>query len=139
MTGDPGSGKTAVLGLARRARRPQRRPTVPRDGLPAGAIPREDAIGVAIYAGNLTTGQILAGLAAAAGIDDIDPDPAALSSGLARLLSGLRQADRPLTAMIDALDEAADPAHLAEQLLRPLIERGRGSDPAAAGHPVARL
>ena len=28
--------------------------------------------------------------------------------------------------MIDALDEAADPAHLAEELLRPLIERGRG-------------
>ena len=29
--------------------------------------------------------------------------------------------------MIDALDEAADPLQLAEQLLRPLIERGRGT------------
>jgi Caspase domain/WD domain, G-beta repeat len=126
VTGDPGSGKTAVLGILAALADPRRRPTIPRDGLPAGAIPREEAIGVAIYAGNLTTGQVLAGLATAAGIDDIDPDPAALSGGLARLLSGLRQDGRPLTAMIDALDEAADPPDLAEQLLRPLIERGRG-------------
>ena len=126
VTGDPGSGKTAVLGILAALADPRRRPTIPRDGLPAGAIPREDAIGVAIYAGNLTTGQVLAGLAAAAGIDDIDPDPAALGGGLARLLSGLRQGGRPLTAMIDALDEAADPPDLAGQLLRPLIERGGG-------------
>ena len=39
---------------------------------------------------------------------------------------GCARPDRPLTAMIDALDEAADPPHLAEQLLRPLIERGGG-------------
>ncbi len=126
VTGDPGSGKTAVLGLLAALADPRRRPTVPRDGLPT-AIPREDAIGTAIYAGNLTTGQVLAGLATAADIDDIDPDPAALSIGLARLLSGLRQSGRTQTAMIDALDEAADPAHLAEELLRPLIELGAGA------------
>ena len=127
VTGDPGSGKTAVLGLLAALADPARRPTVPRDGLPAGAIPGPDAIGVAIYAGNLTTGQVLAGLAAAAGIEDINPDPAALGSGLSRLLAGLRSSDTPLVAMIDALDEAADPPQLAGELLRPLIERGRGS------------
>ena len=127
VTGDPGSGKTAVLGLLAALADPARRPTVPRDGLPAGAIPGPDAIGVAIYAGNLTTGQVLAGLAAAAGIEDINPDPAALGSGLTALLAGLRGSSPPLVAMIDALDEAADPAHLAGELLRPLIERGRGS------------
>ena len=126
VTGDPGSGKTAVLGVLAALADPQRRPTIPRDGLPTDAIPRKDAIGVAIYAGNLTTGQVLAGLATAAGIDDIDPDPAALGGGPTRLLSGLRQGGLPLMAMIDALDEAADPPHLAEQLLRPLIERGSG-------------
>ena len=125
VTGDPGSGKTAILGLLASLADPRRRPTVPRDGLPANAIPDEDAIDVAIYAGNLTTGQILAGLAAAADIDEINPDPAALGSGLTRLLTGLRSRDRPLVAMIDALDEATDPQHLAEQLLRPLIDRGR--------------
>jgi len=126
VTGDPGSGKTAVLGLLAALADPRRRPTIPRDGLPANTIPREDAIGVAIYAGNLTTGQVLAGLATAADVEDIDPDPAALGGGLARLLSGLRQGGRTLTAIIDALDEAADPPDLAEQLLRPLIERGSG-------------
>jgi WD40 repeat protein len=127
VTGDPGSGKTAVLGMVAALTDPSRRPTVPQDGLPAGAIPGPDAVGVAIYAGNLTTGQVLAGLAAAAGIDDINPDPAALGSSLNALLSGLRGNSSPLVAMIDALDEAADPPHLASELIRPLIERGRGS------------
>ncbi len=127
VTGDPGSGKTAVLGLLAALADPARRPTVPRDDLLAEAIPGPDAIGVAIYAGNLTTGQLLAGLAAAAGIEDINPDPAALGSSLTALLAGLRGSSPPLVAMIDALDEAADPSHLAAELLRPLIERGQGS------------
>jgi Caspase domain len=127
VTGDPGSGKTAILGLLAMLADPSRRPTVPRDGLSAGAIPGPDAIEVAIYAGNLTTGQVLSGLAAAAGIEDINPDPAALGSSLTRLLAGLRGHSPAMVAMIDALDEAADPSHLAADLLRPLIERGRGS------------
>ena len=127
VTGDPGSGKTAVLGLLAALADPSRRPTVPRDGLPAHGIPGQDAIGVAIYAGNLTAGQVLAGLAAAAGIEDVNPDPAALGSGLTRLLAGLRGSGPALVAMIDALDEAANPEHLAAELLRPLMERGQGN------------
>jgi hypothetical protein len=125
VTGDPGSGKTAVLGLLAALADPRRRPTVPRDGLPA-AIPRMDAIGTAIYAGNLTAGQVLAGLATAAGIDDIDPDPAALSVGLARLLSGLRQSGRTQTAMIDALDEARTRATLPRSCCDRLLSAARG-------------
>ena len=87
LTGDPGSGKTAILGLLATLADEARHPTVPLDGLPAGAVPASDAIGVAIYAGNLATGQVLAGLAAAAGIEDVNPDPAALRRGLTRLLS----------------------------------------------------
>ena len=34
VTGDPGSGKTAVLGLLAALADPRRRPTIPRDGLP---------------------------------------------------------------------------------------------------------
>lgn len=83
-------------------------------------------IDVAVYAGNLTSGQVLAALAGAAGIDDIDPDPAAFDLGVARLVTRLGDRDRPLVAIVDALDEAADPAHLAQRLLRPLIEGGRG-------------
>lgn len=53
VTGDPGSGKTAVLGVVAALADPKRRPTVPRDDFPANAIPRQDAIDVAIYASNL--------------------------------------------------------------------------------------
>ena len=127
VTGDPGSGKTALLGLLAALSDPQRRPAVPRTGLPAGIIPRPGMVDVAVYAGNLTTGQVLAGLAAAAGLEDLDPDPAAFDLSLARLLAELQDREQPLTAVIDALDEAADPADLAGWLLRPLIERGRGT------------
>ncbi len=127
ITGDPGSGKTAVLGLLAALSDPRRRSTVPRDGLPTDAIPPTDAIDVAIYAGNLTAGEVLAGLAAAVGIGSIESEPDALSSGLVSLLSALRQGGRPLTAIIDAVDEAADPADLAGQLLRPLIDQGEGA------------
>ena len=80
---------------------------------------------MAIYAGNLTS-KVLAGLATAAGLEDIDPDPTAFERGITRLLAALRDRDQPMTAMIDALDEAADPADLAGRLLRPLIDRGGG-------------
>ena len=127
VTGDPGSGKTAVLGLLAALSDPLRRPTVSRDGLPPGIVPRAGMIDAAVYAGNLTSGQVLAALAAVAGLEDLDPDPAAFDLGVARLLAGLRERGRPLTVIVDALDEAADPVHLAGRLLRPLIERGQGS------------
>ena len=95
VTGDPGSGKTAVLGLLAALSDPQRRPTIPRDRLPTGIIPGPGLIDVAIYAGTLTTGQVLAGLAAAAGIEDLDPDPAAFDLGLTRLLAALRTGTCP--------------------------------------------
>jgi WD40 repeat protein len=126
VIGDPGSGKTAILGLLAALSDPRRRPTVPRDGLPSGIVSRAGVIDVAVYAGNLTSGQVLAALATAAYIDDIDLDPAALDLGVARLLTRLRERDRPLVAMVDALDEAVDPVHLAQRLLRPLIEDGMG-------------
>ncbi len=126
VTGDPGSGKTAILGLLAALSDSRRRPTVPRHGLPAGIVSREGVIDVAVYAGNLTSGQVLAALAAAADLDSIDPDPAAFDMGVARLLAGLSERDRPLVAMIDALDESADPSSLAERLLRPLIAQGKG-------------
>jgi Caspase domain len=127
VTGDPGSGKTAVLGILALLSDPRCRPTVPRDGLPAGIVPRAGMIDVSVYAAALGSDQVLATLALAAGLDDPDPDPAEFDRGVARLLAGLGHRDRPLIAMIDAIDEAADPAHLAGRLLRPLIEQGHGS------------
>ena len=127
VTGDPGSGKTTVLALLAALADPKRRPTVPRNGLPANGIPAEHSIDAVIYAGNLTSGQILAGLGSAVRIDGIDPRPGAIGASVTHLLSELRRrAAKPIVVMIDALDEASEPVHLAEQLLCPLIDRGRG-------------
>ena len=50
---------------------------------------------MAIYAGNLTSGQVLAALAAAADMDEIDPDPAAFDLGVPAA-GALGERDSPL-------------------------------------------
>ena len=123
VTAGPGSGKTAVLGLVSALTHPEHRPTVPIDAiqLPSAAIPPIGAVDVTIYAGGLTHDQVQAGLAAAAQIraDTIGElitalDARATASG------------RPFTAIVDALDEAADPAQLITQVLRPITDHAHG-------------
>ncbi|VVJ22607.1 WD-40 repeat protein [Amycolatopsis camponoti] len=119
VTGNPGSGKTAVLGLIATLTHPQRRATVPLHALrlPAAAVPRLGAVDVAIYAQSLTTDQVLAGIAAAVRSHASTPG---------QLLEELSCRDTPLTVLIDALDEAADPDHLTRRLLRPLVDHAEG-------------
>ena len=119
VTGGPGSGKTAVLGLVSALTHPERRRTVPLDALklPAEAIAPVGSLDVIVYAGGLTGEQVLAGLAAAARVT---------AESVGQFLSALGQRDRPFTALIDALDEAADPRYLITRILRPLIEHGHG-------------
>ena len=123
VTAGPGSGKTAVLGFVSALTHPEHRRTVPVDAiqLPPAAIPPIGAVDVTIYAGGLTHDQVQAGLAAAAQIraDTIGElitalDARATASG------------RPFTAIIDALDEAADPAQLITQVLRPITDHAPG-------------
>ncbi|MER5387270.1 caspase family protein [Streptomyces sp. NPDC002688] len=123
VTAGPGSGKTAVLGLVSALAQPARRRTVPVDtlGLDDEMIPGEGSIDVVMYAQNLTNSEVLGGLAAAAGLK---------STQVGDLLEGLEQQNgngqRPLTVLIDALDEAATPDTLCSQIIRPLIEHSRG-------------
>ncbi len=119
VTGNPGSGKTAVLGLIATLAHPQHRVTVPLYslGLPAAAVPRPGSVDVAIYAQSLTTDQVLAGIAAAVHSDASTPG---------QLLEELSGRETPLTVLIDALDEAADPDHLTRRLLCPLVEHAAG-------------
>ncbi len=120
VTAGPGSGKTAVLGLVASLADPERRRTVPVTalGLPDGALPPPGSIDVTIYAGGLTTAEVLAGMAAAARVTAATPG---------ELASALEGRQRPFTALVDALDEAADPEDLASRLLRPLLDRGAGT------------
>ncbi len=123
VTAGPGSGKTAVLGLVGALTMPDRRRTVPLDslGLDPDLIPAEGSIDVVMYAQNLTDSQVLAGLAAAAGFRCTT-----VGQFLEAVDERYRSRRRPFTVLIDALDEAATPATLCSQIVRPLIEHARG-------------
>jgi WD40 repeat protein len=119
VTAAPGSGKTAVLGMIAALTHRERRATVPIDtlGLPRAAIPAVDAFDVVIYAQNLTTDQVMEGIAAAAGIR---------TDRVGELLEQLTDRPTPLTVLVDALDEAADPNELVRRLLRPMVDYADG-------------
>ncbi|MDX3775990.1 WD40 repeat domain-containing protein [Streptomyces europaeiscabiei] len=121
VTAGPGSGKTAVLGLIAVLSHPEHRLTVPIRSLELSErlMPDEGSVDVAIYAQSLTTADVLAGLAAAAGLR---------VKTVGEFLQGLKDQNReqPFTALIDALDEAATPDTLCSQIVRPLIIHGRG-------------
>ncbi|TLQ46169.1 caspase family protein [Streptomyces marianii] len=121
VTAGPGSGKTAVLGLIAALTHPERWRTVPLDalGLPPRLVPEPDAVDVAVYAQNLSDIDVLHGMAAAANVH---------ADTIGELLDHLDTADRgrPLTVLIDALDEAVTPNTLCSRILRPLIEHSRG-------------
>ena len=119
VTGNAGSGKTALLGLLAVLSDPDQAPAVPRDGLPESFAISGGAIAEVIYAGTMTTGQVRDRIAAAAGMQAEDnarthrrPQPAGR---------------RPLVVLVDALDEAADPGGLISGLLSPLMTQCAGT------------
>ncbi|MEU6420140.1 caspase family protein, partial [Streptomyces spiralis] len=122
VTGDPGSGKTAVLGLLAAVSDPEYRRTVPLSslGLASDRLPRRRAIRAALYAQNLTDQQVVRALAAALRLPPAE--------GVAELLNHLTARpvpDRPRAVLIDGLDEAVTPESLCGQVLRPLMDLGR--------------
>ncbi|AOR36790.1 hypothetical protein BFF78_00700 [Streptomyces fodineus] len=119
VTGGPGSGKSAMLGLVTALTHPRHRPSVPLHtlDLPPAAVPPVGAVDVAIYAHQLTDEQVLSGMAAAA------RQQVATAGEFLAVLDGR---ERPLTVIIDAVDEAVTPDSLVLNLLRPLIEHASG-------------
>lgn len=119
VTAGPGSGKTAVLGLTAALAHPEHRNTVPVHllGLRPHQVPAVGSVDVAIYAQALTNDDVLRGLAAAVRAPVGVPGD---------LVEALAQWERPLTVIIDAVDEAATPDTLLTQLVRPLLEYGQG-------------
>jgi WD40 repeat protein len=113
VTGGPGSGKSAVIGRLYLLSDPDRRWSVPHQGLPEDTIPPEDSIDVAIHARNRTSDEVLRGLCHAANIE------AATPAEFLRRLAG-----KPMVAAIDAIDEAVDPHRLVSAILNPLIDAG---------------
>ena len=119
VTGNAGSGKTALLGLLATLSDPDQAPAVPRDGLPESFAISGSPIAEAIYAGTMTTGQVRDRIAAAAGMRVETTQE--LIDGLNRRHAG------PRVVLIDALDEAADPGGLINGLLNPLMTECAGT------------
>ncbi|MDT0331445.1 WD40 repeat domain-containing protein [Nocardiopsis lambiniae] len=123
VTANPGSGKTALLGLTAALSHPEHRLTVPLHtlGLVADEVPAVESVDVAIYAQRLSDQQVLDGIAAAAEVP---------SSTIGELLDGLGKRgygeEQPFTVLIDALDEAMTPRTLCAHVLRPLIDHAAG-------------
>ncbi|WP_435280398.1 AAA family ATPase [Streptomyces koelreuteriae] len=119
VTGAPGSGKTAVLGLLGAVSDPEYRRTVPLSsiGLREHQLPLEGAIGTTVYAQSLTDQQVVRAVCAALRLP-----PAEAVADLLNHLGARPAPDRPHVILIDGLDEAATPTTLCGQVLRPLME-----------------
>jgi len=113
VTGDPGSGKSAVIGRLYILSHADWGRTVPRQGLPADTIPPTGSIDVAIHARNRTSEEVLQALCAAARVR------AATPGEFLRALAG-----KPMVAAVDAIDEAVDADRLVSGILNPLVDAG---------------
>ncbi|MGW4650751.1 hypothetical protein [Kitasatospora sp. NPDC004289] len=112
VTGDPGSGKSAVLGRLLALARPDH------PEAPAHLLPPPDVVTASVHAHGTTLEQLTTRLAVAL---DVEADtPSQLLASLAAYEGSLR------TVLIDALDEAGtgvegrEPQRIARELLRPM-------------------
>ncbi|MFD9121184.1 caspase family protein [Streptomyces bottropensis] len=115
VTGDPGSGKSSLLGMVAVLSDPQRNPAVPKDNLPPSR-PEPGAVDVAVNASHKTTRQLLDALAAAAGCT---------ADSLGALTAHLQTRTAPLVVLVDSLDEALAPTEAVEELIVPLTDPAR--------------
>ncbi|MEU6994330.1 caspase family protein [Streptomyces sp. NPDC046465] len=115
VTGDPGSGKSSLLGMVAVLTDPDRRDSVERGELP-DAVPERGAVDVAVNASHKSTPQLLDALAAAAGC---------AAGSLGALAAELQLRKRPLVVLVDSVDEALAPHETVDELLIPLADPQR--------------
>ncbi|HVX46862.1 MAG TPA: trypsin-like peptidase domain-containing protein [Mycobacteriales bacterium] len=115
VTGPPDSSTATALGnsvvLADRER--PRSVSEILAGLPEDAVPSIGSIDLAVDAGGRTAEQVRARIADRLGIDLTAPD------------SSPRPPGQPRTVIVTAIDQAADPAELVQDVLVPLIRNSR--------------
>ncbi|WP_327397403.1 hypothetical protein [Streptomyces phaeochromogenes] len=117
LSGRPGSGKTAVLGLIATLANPRYQSHVPADrvGVGADTIPPANCFDRVRYAAGLSAKEVADALESARHVAQGEPPSGASSEG-----SG----GATLTVLIDAVDEAADPQLLIDTVLKPRLRDG---------------
>lgn len=127
VTGRAGAGKSALLGMLACQLHPGLRPATRgwRREWPGG-LPRTPAV-AAVHCRDLTVGLVCRSIDAQLRLDAADAGPVPL-------LRALRSMRRPALIILDAVDEALDPAALATDLMEPL-----GRQAAAGDRPALRL
>ena len=136
VSGGPGSGKSAVLARLVTASDPSFRRRYESDwdaDDPVRAMP-VGAVDVAVHARQLDPTQILQALAVGVGVDANDAD---------EMVAALAAHGRPVTLVVDGLDESTRPRHAAAVLrrvagdCRPTGAAGRRHPPGAADQTAA--
>jgi WD40 repeat protein len=117
VTGGPGSGKSAVLARLVTLADPRVRARVPGLDRTDATVPPPGCVDVAVHARGKTLDDVVAAVALAAEVE------ANTAEELVDALGGRAQ---KCTIVVDALDEAADPAAVAGKLLRPLAAEAAG-------------
>ncbi|WP_326771210.1 NACHT and WD repeat domain-containing protein (plasmid) [Streptomyces sp. NBC_01591] len=140
VTGEAGSGKSALLArvvtLSDKQFRsdPTYRPLI--DATPPDLLVPEGAVDAAVVARNTDADELAAVLYTAltdeppAGDRGVGP----LDQLLDHVLGSVRRTRRPLTIVIDGIDEARNPARIITNLIRPLAEQWTDD-----GHPAVRM
>ena len=127
ITGPPGCGKSAVLGRIAVLSMPEYRARVKQAGglkdVPADTLPPKHSLDAGVHAKNLSLTECISELADALQL----PAPAAGWRSGADFVRQVGSLKRPVTLLLDALDEAqpADIHAIAMELVRPLAELPR--------------
>lgn len=133
VTGGAGSGKSAALARLVTLSDPDFRARYEHEvGLiPGDLTPPAAAVDVAVLATGKNTVEIMAQICRAAGAAEPDGPAPGLADYQARWHQALARRSAPITIVIDALDEAANPAEILTTLQQ--------LEPADAAQPLVRL
>ncbi|GFJ81471.1 hypothetical protein Phou_056510 [Phytohabitans houttuyneae] len=130
VTGSPGAGKSAMLGVLVCAAHPLLRAATRYIWTDVHRAPGPCRHLAAVHARQRSTVEIIASIGRQLGISDADHDLRTVSE----LLSALREAQTAPVVVLDALDEATDHQTVLTSLVMPLAEQQRFD-----GSPLCRL
>ncbi|MFE0426013.1 hypothetical protein ACFW15_27175, partial [Streptomyces sp. NPDC058953] len=139
VTGGPGTGKSALLGLLVCAAHPELRDEL-FQRLPGIRLPGRGRAFTAVHARGRDAGRLATSIARQLRLSSVPPGGLTPAELVRRLTGAAEHKSGPVpTVVVDALDEALDPGELVEVLLLPLartrvVVRGRGGP-----RPICRL